>query len=195
MTISQLIETVVGKVCVLKGELGDGTPFSNSSKNVSERISKELQNQGYEGFGYETMYNGFTGKMLKAKIFIGPTYYQKLKHMISDKIHSRAKGDVTMLTRQPLAGRARYGGLKLGTMECEALIAQGISQFLREKTFDLSDTFHVLICNSCGNISNHKDECPSCFTKDLKLTKFPYASKLLFQQLQACGIKTKFHTQ
>jgi DNA-directed RNA polymerase II subunit RPB2 len=194
MTISMLLEMVVGKTCLLKGELGDATPFSDSSINIAQRLDDVLVQNGFEKHGWETMYSGQTGKPLRSKIFIGTSYYQKLKHMVTDKIHARSYGNVTSLTRQPLAGRSKDGGLRLGEMERDCLLSHGSVQFLRERLFDMSDAFSVLICNECGVISNSKDECHICKNNELIQTNAPYASKLLFQMLNGCLIKTKFHS-
>jgi len=107
MTISMLLEMIVGKNCLVKGELGDATPFSESSINIAKRLEDALVENGFDRHGWETMYNGQTGKPLHSKIFIGTSYYQKLKHMVTDKIHARSYGQVTSLTRQPLAGRSK----------------------------------------------------------------------------------------
>jgi DNA-directed RNA polymerase II subunit RPB2 len=117
MTISMLLEMIVGKTCLFKGELGDATPFSESSINIAQRLEDVLVQNGYDRHGWEIMYNGQTGKPLRSKIFIGTSYYQKLKHMVTDKIHARSYGNVTSLTRQPLAGRSKDGGLRLGEIE------------------------------------------------------------------------------
>jgi len=194
MTISMLLEMVLGKICLLKGELGDSTPFSENSTNITEKLEKILPQYGFEDHGWETMYNGCSGKMLESKIFIGTSYYQKLKHMVVDKIHARSYGNVTSLTRQPLAGRSKDGGLRLGEMERDSLLSHGSVQFLRERLFDMSDPFSVLICNQCGIISNYKEECHICKNNELMITNIPYAAKLLFQMLNACLIKTSYHS-
>lgn len=111
MTVGQLVECLVGKVGALEGQELDGTPFSRFDIND---IKQRLKSFGYEENGYETLYNGMTGRKLQSQIFIGPTYYQRLKHMVADKIHSRSRGPQTILTRQPPEGRARDGGLRFG---------------------------------------------------------------------------------
>jgi DNA-directed RNA polymerase II subunit RPB2 len=196
MTINQLMECVLGKACAIGGFYGDATPFTSSStNNAAEKICDLLkkvgmeQNQPYERTGWETLYNGMTGEPIKAKIFMGPTYYQRLKHMVSDKIHARAQGHVTTLTRQPLEGRSRDGGLRFGEMERDCMIAHGASAFLKERLFTCSDPYQIIVCDKCGMIVPSKDECVSC--KQDKVTKcnFPYAAKLLVQELMAMGIK------
>ena len=204
MTVNQLMECVLGKVCAINGTYGDATPFSSSSTdNAAQRICDLLAAAGmksgtgagavagrsYDKTGWEQMYNGFTGEPIKAKIFMGPTYYQRLKHMVSDKIHSRAHGHVTTLTRQPLEGRSRDGGLRFGEMERDALIAHGASRFLKERLFDCSDPYNIIVCNQCGMITSSPDECKSCKIDKVSKVDFPYASKLLIQELQAMGIK------
>jgi DNA-directed RNA polymerase beta subunit len=109
MTINQLMESVLGKVCSLSGTYGDCTPFSESSSKTDE-ICDKLKDYGFERTGNEVLYNGFTGEPIDATIFQGVVYYQKLKHMVADKIHARSTGHVTTLTRQPLEGRSKDGG-------------------------------------------------------------------------------------
>ena len=196
MTTSQLMECTLGKSCVIEGIYGDATPFTSSSNNgAAEKICDMLTKSGmteqkaYDRTGWETLTNGFTGELIKARVFIGPTYYQRLKHMVSDKIHSRAQGHVTTLTRQPLEGRSRDGGLRFGEMERDAMISHGCSRFLKERLFDMSDPYSIIVCNKCGMITSSQTECTSC--KDDKITKvnIPYAAKLLNQELMAMGIK------
>jgi DNA-directed RNA polymerase II subunit RPB2 len=100
--INVLLETLLGKACLMEGTFGDATPFTSNSVNISEKICDRLEKTGFNKYGWETLYSGFTGEPIQAKIYMGPTYYSRLKHMVSDKIHSRASGHVTTLTRQPL---------------------------------------------------------------------------------------------
>ena len=118
MTIGQLLECIAGKMSSVNGKRIDSTAFNK--KIDIDNIFSEMHNLGYQKYGNERLYNGFTGKMMESMIFIGPTYYQRLKHMVEDKIHSRSKGPVQNLTRQPVEGRARDGGLRFGEMEREA---------------------------------------------------------------------------
>lgn len=194
MTISMILEMILGKICALKGELGDATPFSDDILGLIEEIGESLAHAGFDSKGWEVMYNGYTGEPFQSKIYVGLSYYQRLKHMVTEKIHARSYGNVTSLTRQPLAGRSKDGGLRLGEMERDALLSHGSVQFLRERLFDMSDPFSVLICNNCGVISNYKDECHICLSNELMQTSIPYAAKLVFQMLNGCLIKTSFHS-
>ena len=191
MTINQLMECILGKTCAVNGKFGNATPFSKSSTNVTDILCNNLEACGYERHGLERMFNPYTGVELDTKIFIGPTYYQRLKHMVSDKLHSRAKGNVTMLTRQPLEGRSRDGGLRFGEMERDAMIVHGVSRFLKERLFDMSDPYNVIVCSICGMISASQNECKGCKEDKLYTINIPYAAKLLFQELNAMGIKTE----
>lgn len=191
MTINQLMECVLGKSCALQGKFGNATPFSSHSVNVAEKLCNDLESLGYERHGLERMFNPYTGEEIDAKIFIGPTYYQRLKHMVSDKMHSRARGHVTMLTRQPVEGRSRDGGLRFGEMERDAIIVHGTSRFLKERLFDMSDPYNVVVCTKCGMICASQTECKGCADDKVSMINIPYAAKLLFQELMAMGIKTE----
>ena len=151
MTIGQLLECLLGKVCTNIGSFGDCTPFTDVDP---EKLGDILEDYGLERCGNEILYNGITGEQMNCQIFIGPTYYQRLKHMVSDKIHSRHKGPVVLMTRQPAEGRSREGGLKVGEMERDALLAHGISKFVRERMMELSDKFEIYICGDCGTLAN-----------------------------------------
>ncbi|KAA8498746.1 DNA-directed RNA polymerase II subunit 2 [Porphyridium purpureum] len=118
MTVGHLIECLLSKVSAMEGTEGDATPFTDITV---DQISQRLQSHGFQPRGWELMYNGHSGRPLEAQIFIGPTYYQRLKHMVDDKIHSRATGPVTNLTHQPLEGRGKGGGLRFGEMERDCL--------------------------------------------------------------------------
>jgi hypothetical protein len=124
MTISQILETVLGKACCMEGTFGDATPFSSNSTNIAEQICERLKYHGFQRQGWETMYNGMTGEPLEAQIFMGPVFYQRLKHMVSDKMHSRSQGHVTSLTRQPLEGRSRSGGLRFGEIDLVSVVSK-----------------------------------------------------------------------
>ncbi|KAI9206398.1 DNA-directed RNA polymerase II subunit RPB2 [Polychytrium aggregatum] len=191
MTIGHLVECLISKVGTLNGVEGDATPFTDVTV---ERVSKELLARGYQKRGLEVLYNGHTGKKQSCQFFTGPTYYQRLKHMVDDKIHSRARGPVQILTRQPVEGRSRDGGLRFGEMERDCMISHGAAQFLKERLFDASDAYRVHVCDICGlmavaNLKKNTFECRSCKNKtQVSQIHIPYASKLLFQELMAMNI-------
>ncbi|KAK4386603.1 DNA-directed RNA polymerase II subunit RPB2 [Sesamum angolense] len=198
MTIGQLIECVMGKVAAHMGKEGDATPFTDVTV---DNISKALHKCGYQMRGFETMYNGHTGRRLTAMIFLGPTYYQRLKHMVDDKIHSRGRGPVQILTRQPAEGRSRDGGLRFGEMERDCMIAHGAAHFLKETLFDQSDAYRIHVCEQCGliaiaNLKKNSFECRGCKNKtDIVQVHIPYACKLLFQELMAMAIAPRMLTK
>lgn len=200
MTVNQLMECVLGKSCVINGTFGDSTPFSENSKNIAEKLGNLLSEAGmnhynsYNRNGWENMYNGFSGEPIKAQVFIGPTYYQRLKHMVSDKLHARAEGQVTTLTRQPLEGRSRDGGLRFGEMERDCMISHGTAAFLKDRLFDCSDSYQVPLCDKCGMITSSSDKCDSCMSDNVNVCNLPYASKLLTHQLIAMGIKVEMRS-
>jgi len=197
MTIGQLIECLQGKVSAIAGREGDATPFTWVTV---DEISQQLKALGYQSRGWELMYNGLTGRPLEAHIFIGPTYYQRLKHMVDDKIHSRARGPVQILTRQPVEGRAREGGLRFGEMERDCMISHGAAFFLKERLMDESDAYRIHVCNMCGliaiaDLKRNTFECRSCRNKtEISQVFIPYACKLLFQELMAMGIAPRIVT-
>ena len=207
MTIGQLIECLLGKACALDGVLGDGTPFADANKSdddnrnkVADIIGERLKKHGYDPHGKEVMYNPITGDRFTAHIFIGPTYYQRLKHMVRDKMHSRSIGPLQALTHQPVEGRAHDGGLRFGEMERDCMITHGASAFLKERLFDLSDPFETTVCQLCGLIGIWDDNkmtflCRSCRnTVHYSHVKLPYACKLMFQELMSINIAPRIET-
>jgi len=191
MTIAQLKETLLGKVLVTLGMFGDGTSFGNLDV---ETISNHLLQLGYEAHGNELMYNGLTGQQLECSVFVGPVFYQRLKHMVNDKQHSRASGPMVKLTRQPAEGRSRDGGLRYGEMERDCTVAHGAARFTKERLYDVSDKYSVHVCNRCGLIAsyNHKLQIHCCRTcdnrTDFAYVEIPYACKLLFQELSTMSV-------
>ena len=186
MTIGQLKETLLGKVLLELGLYGDGTSFGNLTV---ERISEELLKHNYEKHGNEVMYNGMTGEQMETSIFMGPAFYQRLKHMVNDKQHARSNGPMVVLTRQPAEGRSRDGGLRFGEMERDCMISHGASSFTKGRIYDASDKYQLHICNKCGMIASYNDThqihfCKTCENRvDFKYVEIPYSCKLLFQEL------------
>jgi len=201
MTIAQLIECLLGKVVVFQGCEGDATPFTDVTV---EDISTRLHAMGYQKHGNEALYQGHTGRPLCARVFIGPTFYQRLKHLVDDKVHSRARGPVAMLTRQPLEGRSRDGGLRMGEMERDCLITHGCANFIRDRFFMNSDQYRIHICERCGltaqaNLKKMTYECrsPQCVGQPTVVcqVEIPYAAKLLLQELNSMCIQTRIFTK
>jgi DNA-directed RNA polymerase II subunit RPB2 len=194
MTIAQLMENIFGKIGVRKGTLGDGTPYSHLKV---EDLKKHMVELGMHPYGNEILYNGQTGEMMQAEIFMGPTFYQRLKHMVIDKKHSRARGPIVSLTRQPCEGRSRDGGLRVGEMERDCMLSHGISVFTKERLMDVSDPFNTGLCKSCGTLAvvNPVEgiyACGVCGNKtDFIMKTIPYAMKLWMQELEAMHITPK----
>jgi DNA-directed RNA polymerase II subunit RPB2 len=208
MTIAQLKETLLGKVLLELGMFGDGTSFGNLDVKT---IAKELQRIGYESYGNEVMYNGLTGEQMETSIFIGPVFYQRLKHMVNDKQHSRSIGPMVNLTRQPAEGRSRDGGFRIGEMERDVMIAHGASRFCRERLYDASDKYSIYVCKKCGLTASYNDGdskkmytyadfsihlCKTCGNKtDFAKVEVPYAFKLLSQELQTINVVPRIITE
>ena len=221
MTIGQLLETVMGKACSIYGAFGDCTAFVN--KGSKHKIFGELLvKEGFHSSGNEILYNGQTGEQLEAQIFFGPTYYMRLKHMVKDKINYRAKGPRTALTRQTVQGRANDGGLRIGEMERDGLIAHGITNFLQESMLVRGDDYYMAICNKTGTIAIYNNssnifispfvdgplkfnesidaktmniENISRFGRSFSIIRVPYAFKLLYQELQTMNVQMRIITE
>jgi len=209
MTIAHLKETLLGKVLIELGLFGDGTSFGDLSV---KKICEELQKLGYESYGNEVMYNGLTGEQLETNIFFGPTYYQRLKHMVNDKQHSRSIGPMVNLTRQPQEGRSKDGGFRIGEMERDVMLGHGMSKFCRERLYDSSDKYSIYVCKKCGMVPSYNDGaknslynknsdftihlCNTCNnTTDFAKVEVPYAYKLLSQELQTINIMPRIITE
>jgi len=208
MTIAHLKETLLGKLLVELGMFGDGTSFGNLDVQT---IAEELQRVGFESYGNEVLYDGHTGKQIETSIFVGPVFYQRLKHMVNDKEHSRSIGPVVNLTRQPAEGRSRDGGFRIGEMERDVMIAHGMSKFCRERMYNVSDKYSVHVCKRCGMIAtfNNGDKgimrckpgmtvhkCNTCGNvTDFSYVEVPYAYKLMAQELQTINIVPRLITE
>jgi DNA-directed RNA polymerase II subunit RPB2 len=197
MTIAQLKETVLGKTLLELGLFGDGTSFG---KFDIKDICKELQKVGYESNGNELLYNGLTGEQIETSVFVGPVFYQRLKHMVSDKHHSRSIGPMVNLTRQPAEGRSKDGGLRFGEMERDCMCSHGASRFTKGRMYDASDAFRVNVCKKCGLIAAYNDQmhihyCKTCDNRtDFDYVEMPYSCKLMFQELISMNIAPRIMT-
>jgi DNA-directed RNA polymerase subunit B' len=192
MTVSHLIELVAGKAGALAGRYVDGTTFEGEHE---EDLRQELQKFGFRENGTETLYNGITGEQYTAKIYIGNMYYIKLKHMVANKIHSRARGPIQLLTRQPTEGRAKEGGLRLGEMEKDTFVAHGASLLLKER-FD-SDKTEVPVCEHCGLIAIHDARKNAYFCPidgenvEISNIEMSYAFKLMLDEFKSMIVYPK----
>ena len=221
MTIGQLIECIIGKASVNLGSLSDCTAFMNLSekyKPYGDILTKQF---GYHSKGSEILYNGMNGEQIETEIFIGPTYYMRLKHMVKDKINYRTKGPRTALTRQTVQGRANDGGLRVGEMERDCIASHGASSFLRQSMMERGDKYKIAVCNKSGALAiynphkdvylspqidgpiqfdiSHNDNIQliqqSLHGHDFSIVEVPYAFKLLMQELMACNIQMKIITE
>ncbi len=196
MTISHLIEILGGKVGALSGRYVNGTTFDAEPE---EKLREELKSLGFRENGVETFYNGITGEIMPAKIFVGNMYYLKLKHLVANKIHSRARGPIQLLTRQPTEGRAKEGGLRLGEMEKDTFVAHGAALLLKER-FD-SDKTIVPVCESCGLIAirdeyKGKSYCTVCGENvEISDVEISYAFKLILDEFKSLGIYQRLHLE
>ena len=197
MTIAQLKETLLGKALLELGLYGDGTSFGNIDLKM---IGQNLQKANFESKGNEILYDGKSGEQIQTSVFVGPVFYQRLKHMVADKQHGRCIGAMVNLTRQPAEGRSRDGGLRFGEMERDCMISHGASKFTKDRIYDVSDKYSVHICNSCGVIVPYNDsenihKCNICENgSDFSFVKIPYSCKLLFQELITMNVVPRLLT-
>jgi len=220
MTIGHIVETITSKLGAVYGGFGDCTAFTNKGPQ-HEIYGKYLLDAGLEKYGQEFLYNGMTGEQLETEIYIGPTYYLRLKHMPKDKINYRARGPRDQLTRQTVAGRANDGGLRLGEMDRDCVVAHGLSHFVYETLMKRGDEYQVAICNQTGCIAAYNPRkniflSPFAdgpikfentvgksmnvininkFGRDFSIVKIPYAFKLLMQELQGMNIQMRIITE
>ena len=214
MTIGQIIESLFGKVCTSYGAFGDCTAFQVKGCNYST-YAPLLVKAGFNSSGNQILYNGMTGEQLQSDIYIGPTYYMRLKHMVKDKINYRARGPNTALTKQPVQGRANDGGLRIGEMERDGVLGHGMSYFLNESFLVRGDEYYIAVCNKTGSIaiynesknlflspladgpiqfSNNADgtmniKNVSRFGRSFSILRIPYSLKLLIQELQVMNVQ------
>ena len=218
MTIGQLIETILAKLCCVNGMSADSTAFLNKGPK-HEEIGNHLNKLGYQSEGNEILYNGLTGEQITSEIFMGPTYYMRLKHMVKDKINYRATGQRDLLTRQTNHGRANDGGLRIGEMERDGVISHGMSGFLKDSMMKRGDEYKMAICNQSGTIGlYHKQQNyfyslladgpieyelteetakPTLITKygkEFSIVDIPYSFKLLMQELTSINVQMRLIT-
>jgi DNA-directed RNA polymerase II subunit RPB2 len=235
MTIGQIVECLSAKACAHYGSFGDCTPFVNLKQNMvaffgnllrkmgssKDNLESALRQSGFHSSGNEIFYDGMSGSQMEAEIFVGPTYYMRLKHMVKDKINYRARGPMTNLTRQPVSGRANDGGLRIGEMERDAVLSHGTALFLNESMLQRGDLYYMAVCNKTGMIAVYNPnknifyspmaDGPIKYTGSLvdgttqvhQLTRFgrdfsivavPYSFKLLMQELLAMNIRMSIIT-
>ena len=192
MTVGYLNELLAGKTAATSGRIVDGTPFTGQTV---DELKAQLKKMGFRADGKEIMYNGVNGRKMDVEIYIGNMYYLKLVRMVKNLLHARASGKVTLLTRQPIEGRSRGGGLRLGEMEQQALVAHGASLLLKERYG--SDKTIIHICKDCGNMTyediiRNKTPCKLCGSNESDPIEISYAFKLLVDELLGLGINTKF---
>ena len=220
MTIGQLVESLMGKACAMQGGFGDCTAFVNHS-DMPKVFGQLLTEHGYHSSGNELLYNGQTGEQIQSEIYMGPTYYMRLKHMVKDKINYRAQGPRTMLTRQTVQGRANDGGLRIGEMERDGLIAHGITAFLQESMLVRGDDYYMAICNKTGTVAIYNEsqnlflspmvdgpikfsgalgehlkiQTLSKYGRSFSIVRVPYAFKLLMQELLTMNVQMRIITE
>ena len=220
MTIGQLVECIVGKACLYNGFHGDCTAFNSNGNQISD-FQRLLTESGMHSSGNDILYNGMTGEQIESEIFMGPTYYMRLKHMVKDKVNFRARGPMTQLTRQPVSGRANDGGLRIGEMERDSIISHGATEFLKESMLVRGDQYYMAICNKTGGIAIYNPDknlfmSPDAdgplrfvdsldgtsnvehitkFGRSFSIVRVPYVFKLFMHELQAINVKMSIITE
>ena len=221
MTIGQFVEAIVGKAATIYGGFADCTAFNNKGTKFG-RFGEMLLRSGYHSSGNDILYNGMTGEQIETEIFIGPTYYMRLKHMVKDKVNYRERGPRVAMTRQPVEGRANDGGLRIGEMERDSIIAHGATNFLTESMMERSDKYFMAVCNTTGMIAiynptrnlfmspmadgplkyigelsgdNMKVQNITKYGRSFSIISIPYSLKLLIQELQVMNIQMRIITE
>lgn len=198
MTVGQFMESLGGKVASLRGTIVDGSAFLGEK---FDNMKSVLEKHGFKYTGKESMYDGRTGRKFPADVYVGVVYYQKLHHMVADKIHSRARGQVQMLTKQPTEGRARGGGLRFGEMERDCLIAYGASMMLKDRLLEESDKAEINVCERCGllayyDVKQRRFICRVCGEKSkISSVVIAYAFKLLLQEMMSLNVAPRLLTK
>ena len=208
---------MAGKSGALHGTYHNGTPFQFHEENrVIDHVGEQLRTAGYHYHGSEPLYNGITGEIIKADIFIGLVYYQRLRHMVSDKSQARSTGPVMAITRQPVKGRKKHGGIRLGEMERDALLSHGVAYVVHDRLMNCSDSHNAFVCSDCGGLitvhtlpsayqqSTNASQaagpkghvirglqyCSACKSSvGVKPVRLPYVYRYLTNELAGMGIK------
>ncbi len=208
MTLGHLAESLQSLLGCVTGRQPNATPFQADAEKALESVSDQLHAAGFQRHGNMRMKNGMTGEDIEASVFCGVVYYQRLKHMVRDKIHARTRGPVNFLTRQPLEGRSRDGGQRFGEMERDAGVAHGASEFVADRLLHSTDPFLVPVCKLCGIIAEAAHDtafgatvtgasayCRACDSHDVATVSLPFASKLVLQELMSVGVGVRLRTE